>query len=97
MPEDIYCDWLRDQGWEVDEDEFMLYLGGDFLFAGSFKDIGSSQYTDYWRYATEVEDNYDCWYSEVHKVYTGSYVVFTGESSLMASTDRLRKLFSYVN
>lgn len=40
MPMWAYCDWLRDQGWEVEEQEFELSLGACHWGSVYYKEHG---------------------------------------------------------
>lgn len=42
MPIFAYCDWLRDQGWEVDEAEFTYVVTYQWYGSGVYKHFGCS-------------------------------------------------------
>lgn len=44
MPLDIYCDWLRDEGWEIEEEEFNFLLIGSHYACREFKHNGNGQH-----------------------------------------------------
>lgn len=70
MPEWVYLDWLRDQGWEASEEDFEISLHSDYfvLYGGNIAlGDGGTDYIDKTLFDSKTYENV---HEEVFEVWT---------------------------
>lgn len=79
MPLFAYLDWLRDQGWEVEEDEYSLPSSGDNYNMADYRLYAHGMYTES-HMALKGGSLFSCVFAEVALWYNHSTTAFNNVS-----------------